>query len=43
MSRRSRLPENMSAMEIVFTPEEMNTLNTHFATGAILGGTYLQR
>jgi aryl-alcohol dehydrogenase-like predicted oxidoreductase len=43
MSRRSRLPENISAMEIVFTPEEMNTLNTTFAVGAILGGTYLQR
>lgn len=43
MSRRSRLPENMQAMEIVFTPEEMNTLNTHFAPGAIAGGTYLQR
>ncbi|MCS3794690.1 aldo/keto reductase [Niastella sp. OAS944] len=43
MSRRSRLPENMSAMEIVFTPEEMNTLNTHFSPGAILGGTYLHR
>src|ERR1044072_2759967 len=25
MSRRSRLPENMSAMEIVFTPEEMRS------------------
>lgn len=43
MSRRSRLPENMQAMEIIFTPEEMTTLNTHFAPGAILGGTYLQR
>ncbi|GGC14897.1 aldo/keto reductase [Dyadobacter sediminis] len=43
MSRRSRLPENIAAMNIVFTPEEMNTLNTTFATGAILGGTYLQR
>jgi len=43
MSRRSRLPENIAAMEIVFTPEEMNTLNTTFAPGAILGGTYLQR
>ena len=43
MSRRSRLPENLQAMEIVFTPEEMNTLNTHFAQGNILGGTYLQR
>jgi len=43
MSRRSRLPENIQAMEIVFTPEEMNILNTHFSQGAILGGTYLQR
>ena len=43
MSRRSRLPENIAAMEIVFTPEEMNTLNATFATGAIQGGTYLQR
>ncbi len=43
MSRRARLPENMEAMEIVFTAEEMKTLHTHFASGAILGGTYLQR
>lgn len=43
MSRRSRLPENMAAMEIVFTPEEMNILNTTFAIGATQGGTYLQR
>lgn len=43
MSRRLRLPENIAAMDIVFTPEEMNTLNTTFATGAIVGGTYLQR
>lgn len=43
MSRRSRLPENMQAMDIVFTPEELDMLNTHFAPGAILGGTYLQR
>jgi aryl-alcohol dehydrogenase-like predicted oxidoreductase len=43
MSRRSRLPENMQAMDIVFTPEEMETLNTNFAPGAILGGTYLHR
>lgn len=43
MSRRSRLPENLQAMEIEFTPDELNTLNTHFAPGAILGGTYLQR
>jgi aryl-alcohol dehydrogenase-like predicted oxidoreductase len=43
MSRRTRLPENIQAMNIEFTADEMNTLNTHFATGAILGGTYLQR
>ncbi|GAB3781417.1 aldo/keto reductase [Spirosoma horti] len=43
MSRRSRLPENIAAMDIVFTPEEMNALTTTFAIGAILGGTYLQR
>jgi aryl-alcohol dehydrogenase-like predicted oxidoreductase len=43
MSRRSRLPENLQAMEIAFSPDELNTLNTHFAQGAILGGTYLQR
>lgn len=43
MSRRSRLPENLAAMSITFTPEEMHTLNTHFAPGAILGSTYLQR
>jgi aryl-alcohol dehydrogenase-like predicted oxidoreductase len=43
MSRRSRLPENITAMNIVFTREEMHTLNTIFGIGAILGGTYLQR
>ncbi|MFC1222722.1 aldo/keto reductase [Pedobacter sp. BG31] len=43
MSRRSRLPENIEAMEISFTPEEMNALNTTFAIGAIKGGTYLER
>jgi aryl-alcohol dehydrogenase-like predicted oxidoreductase len=43
MSRRSRLPENIQAMEFVFTPEELAVLNTQFAPGAILGGTYLQR
>lgn len=43
MSRRSRLPENIQAMEISFTDAEMNVLNTHFSPGSILGGTYLQR
>lgn len=43
MSRRSRLPENIRAMEIQFSADELNTLNTNFAPGSILGGTYLQR
>jgi aryl-alcohol dehydrogenase-like predicted oxidoreductase len=43
MNRRSRLPENIQALSITFTPEEMNILNTHFAPGAIAGGTYLHR
>ena len=43
MSRRSRLPENIQAMEINFTQNEMDTLDTHFSPGAILGSTYLQR
>lgn len=43
MSRRSRVPENIQAMEITFTAEEMKTLHKHFSPGAILGGTYLQR
>lgn len=43
MSRRSRLPENMKAMEISITPEEMDVLNTAFAPGAIVGSTYLVR
>ncbi|WP_442587440.1 aldo/keto reductase [Pedobacter sp. AW31-3R] len=43
MSRRTRLPENIQAMEISFSPEEMDLLNTNFSIGSILGGTYLQR
>lgn len=43
MSRRSRLPENIAAMDITLTSEEMNTLNTTFAIGAIQGSTYLER
>ena len=43
MSRRSRLPENIEAMNIVITTEEMQSLNTTFAVGAIRGSTYLQR
>lgn len=43
MSRRQRLKENIEAIDIELTREEMNTLNTTFATGTILGSTYLQR
>jgi aryl-alcohol dehydrogenase-like predicted oxidoreductase len=43
MSRRSRLPENMEAMAIGFTSDEINKLNTHFSPGSILGSTYRQR
>ncbi|MEJ1238724.1 aldo/keto reductase [Chryseolinea sp. T2] len=43
MSRRSRLPENMKAMQINFTSDELHALDAHFAPGAILGSTYLQR
>ncbi|MCF2445421.1 aldo/keto reductase [Dyadobacter sp. CY345] len=43
MSKRSRLPENMQAMQIQFTPAEIRTLNDHFSAGKILGDTYLQR
>jgi len=43
MSTRSRLPENIQALEIPFTEGELDRLNTTFAVGAIGGGTYLQR
>jgi len=43
MSSRQRLPENIAAMGINFTADEMNRLNTTFAIGSIAGGTYLQR
>ncbi len=40
MSRRSRLAENLQALEITFTEEEQDKLNTIFALGAILGDSY---
>jgi aryl-alcohol dehydrogenase-like predicted oxidoreductase len=43
MNRRLRLQENTQAMGITFTPEEIKLLETTFAPGAMLGGTYLQR
>jgi aryl-alcohol dehydrogenase-like predicted oxidoreductase len=42
-NRRSRLSENIDAMGIRFSPEEMRALNDSFAPGTIAGGTYLQR
>jgi len=43
MSRRERIQENINAMEIGFTTDEMKLLNAHFPIGAIRGGTYLVR
>ncbi|RYG02241.1 MAG: aldo/keto reductase [Chitinophagaceae bacterium] len=43
MSRKSRLPENIAAMQIEFSEEEIKALDKNFAIGSILGGTYLQR
>ncbi|RYY57240.1 MAG: aldo/keto reductase [Chitinophagaceae bacterium] len=43
MARRSRLQENLAAMQISFTPAELETLDKTFAPGSILGGTYLAR
>jgi aryl-alcohol dehydrogenase-like predicted oxidoreductase len=43
MSRRSRLAENMQAMDIALTKQELDNLNVQFAPGAIAGSTYLQR
>ena len=43
MNRRSRLEENIQAMQIEFTPNELQTLNKEFAEGTLLGGTYLNR
>jgi len=40
MSKRSRITENMQALEITFTEEELNKLSTTFALGAILGDSY---
>lgn len=43
MSQRSRLPENLQALEINFTDEELNKLNTTFSLGTILGDSYPAR
>ncbi|CAM4037049.1 Aldo/keto reductase family protein [Pedobacter westerhofensis] len=43
MSSRSRLTENIEAMLIRFSPDEMESLNQHFSHGAIIGNTFLRR
>lgn len=40
MSQRSRVPENLEALDITFRKEELDRLNTTFAIGAILGESY---
>jgi aryl-alcohol dehydrogenase-like predicted oxidoreductase len=37
MSRRSRLPENLAALDIVVSADEVNELDRAFAPGAIVG------
>ena len=37
MSRRSRLPESLAALDIVFRADELNALDKAFAAGAIIG------
>jgi len=40
MSRRFHLAENLQALEIRFTQAELNTLNSTFTIGAILGDSF---
>lgn len=43
MSRLSRLPENIAAVQMILTAEELELLDKAFAIGEIWGDTYLQR
>lgn len=43
MSRPSRLLENIAAVQMILTTEELELLDKAFAIGEILGDTYLQR
>lgn len=43
MSRPSRLPENIAAVQMTLTTEELEFLDKAFAIGEIWGDTYLQR
>jgi aryl-alcohol dehydrogenase-like predicted oxidoreductase len=40
MSRRSRLPENLATLDIVFRPDELAQLAAAFRPGAIMGARY---
>jgi aryl-alcohol dehydrogenase-like predicted oxidoreductase len=40
MSNRSRVPENLGAIDLVLTPEDLATLGRVFAPGAIAGTRY---
>lgn len=43
MSRPSRLPENIAAVQMILTAKELELLGKAFAIGEIWGDTYLQR
>ena len=40
MSKPSRLPENLGAIDLDLTPSDIDTLNDAFPPGAIVGGRY---
>ena len=40
MSKPSRLPENLGAVDLVLTPDDLKTLDEAFPNGAIVGGRY---
>ena len=40
MSKPSRLPENLGAIDLDLTPSDLDTLNDAFPPGAIVGGRY---
>jgi aryl-alcohol dehydrogenase-like predicted oxidoreductase len=40
MSRPSRLPENLAALDILLSPDELAQLDGAFAPGAIIGDRY---
>ena len=40
MSKPSRLPENLGAVDLMLTPDDLKTLDEAFPNGAIVGGRY---